>query len=141
MKCALDPVALDLDYDLLPAKVHAARMLTTEEPRVPETDRVEVILVATGISRVFLRYGFMESPDVIEALRLGISQDQLAGIDLDDVTYYLGRETIIPTHKVLGMALWREEIFAILNRNAERSAAYFCVPARQVVEIGIEIEI
>ena len=57
------------------------------------------------------------------------------------VTYYLGRETIIPTHKVLGMALWREEIFAILNRNAERSAAYFCVPARQVVEIGIEIEI
>jgi KUP system potassium uptake protein len=39
------------------------------------------------------------------------------------------------------MALWCEEIFAILNRNAERSAAYFCVPARQVVEIGIEIEI
>ena len=76
-----------------------------------------------------------------EALRLAISQGQLTGIDLDDVTYYLGRETIIPTHKVPGMALWREEIFAILNRNAERSAAYFCVPARQVVEIGIEIEI
>ena len=126
---------------VLHERVLLVTVRTTEEPRVAEADRIEVAHVADGISRVVLRYGFMESPDVPEALRLAISQSQLAGIDLDDVTYYLGRETIIPTHKVLGMALWREEIFAILNRNAERSAAYFCVPARQVVEIGIEIEI
>ena len=126
---------------VLHERVLLVTVRTTEEPRVAEADRIEVAHVADGISRVVLRYGFMESPDVPEALRLAISQGQLAGNDLDDVTYYLGRETIIPTHKVLGMALWREEIFAILNRNAERSAAYFCVPARQVVEIGIEIEI
>jgi KUP system potassium uptake protein len=126
---------------VLHERVLLVTVVTTEEPRVPEADRIEVVPVAAGISRLFLRYGFMESPDVSEALRLAISQGQLAGIDLDDVTYYLGRETIIPTRAVLGMALWREEIFAILNRNAERSAAYFCIPARQVVEIGIEIEI
>jgi KUP system potassium uptake protein len=39
------------------------------------------------------------------------------------------------------MAVWRETLFAILNRNAERSAAYFCIPASQVVEIGAELEI
>jgi KUP system potassium uptake protein len=126
---------------VLHERVLLATVLTTEEPRVPEAGRVEVVHVADGLSRVLLRYGFMESPDVPEALRFAISQGQLAAHDLDDVTYYLGRETIIPTHTEPGMALWREEIFAVLSRNAERSAAYFCVPARQVVEIGIEIEI
>ena len=40
-----------------------------------------------------------------------------------------------------GMARWRESLFALMNRNAERSGAHFHVPSRQVVEIGIEIEI
>ena len=39
------------------------------------------------------------------------------------------------------MAVWRETVFAFLQRNAERSAAFFGVPARQVVEFGTEIEI
>jgi KUP system potassium uptake protein len=116
-------------------------VLTTEEPHVAGADRIRVAPLADGISRVFLRYGFMEGPDVPEALRLAISQGHLTAIDLDDVTYYLGRETIIPTHRVPGMALWREALFAALNRHAERSAAYFCVPAKQVVEIGTELEI
>ena len=83
----------------------------------------------------------MESPDVPEALRLAVSRGQLTGIDLDDITYYLGRDTVIASHRVSGMAVWREELFAILNRNAERSAVYFCIPAGQVVEVGIQIEI
>jgi KUP system potassium uptake protein len=37
--------------------------------------------------------------------------------------------------------MWREAIYAFMQRNAERSAAYFLIPAAQVVEIGIEIEI
>src|SRR4051812_40381502 len=53
----------------------------------------------------------------------------------------LGRETIVPTRRLPGMSIWREELFSLLHRNAQRSAAYFCVPARQVVEIGVEIEI
>jgi KUP system potassium uptake protein len=39
------------------------------------------------------------------------------------------------------MAFWREVIFAMLNRNAELTADYFCIPAAQVVEIGSTIEI
>jgi KUP system potassium uptake protein len=38
-------------------------------------------------------------------------------------------------------ACWRETLFAFLQRNAERSAAFFGVPAGQVVEFGTEIEI
>ena len=39
------------------------------------------------------------------------------------------------------MATWREEIYAFLLRNAERTGAHFCVPTRQLVEVGTEIEI
>ena len=126
---------------VLHERVLLVTVLTTEEPRVREADRIQTRPVTCGVSRVLLHYGFMESPDVPEGLRLAARSDQLAGIDLDDATYYLGRDTVIATHKVPGMAIWREELFAILDRNAERSAVYFGIPANQVVEIGIVIEI
>jgi KUP system potassium uptake protein len=40
-----------------------------------------------------------------------------------------------------GMALWRERLFAFMQRNAERTAAYFCIPAERVIEVGTELEI
>ena len=55
--------------------------------------------------------------------------------------YIIGRETVIPSQHPSGMARWREVIFAFIQRNSERSAAYFGVPPLQVVEIGTEIEI
>jgi KUP system potassium uptake protein len=53
----------------------------------------------------------------------------------------VGRQTVIPTEARPGMALWREVLFATLNRNAELSADYFCIPAAQTIEVGIPIEI
>ena len=83
----------------------------------------------------------METPDVKLGLSLAISQGQLTGVDLSALTYYLGHESIVPSGRVPGMSVWREAMFALFHRNAERSAAYFCVPSRQVVQIGVEIEI
>ena len=115
-------------------------VVTLEEPRVDDADRVEVIPIGEGISRVILRSGFMETPDVKEGVKLAIAQGKLTDVNPINLTYYIGRETIVPTERP-GMAHWREVMFSILHRNAERSAAYFCVPTRQVVEIGVEIEI
>ena len=115
-------------------------VVTLEEPRVDDADRVEVIPIGDGISRVILRSGFMETPDVKEGVKLAIAQGKLMDVNPINLTYYIGRETIVPTERP-GMAHWREVLFSILHRNAERSAAYFCVPTRQVVEIGVEIEI
>ena len=72
---------------------------------------------------------------------LACKQAKLPGIDLTDITYYIGRETIIPREDIPGMWVWRELLFAFLQRNAERSAAFFGVPTRQAVEFGTEIEI
>ncbi|MCP4615580.1 MAG: KUP/HAK/KT family potassium transporter [Bradyrhizobium sp.] len=112
-----------------------------ESPHIKDEDRAEVLEISPGITRVILHYGFMQNPTLYEGLVLACKQGKLPGIDLSDITYYVGRETIIPREDVPGMWVWRETVFAFLQRNAERSAAFFGVPTRQVVEFGTEIEI
>ncbi len=122
-------------------RVVLVTVLIAESPRIPEADRAEVIEVIPGITRVILHYGFMQYPTIYQGLVLACQQGKLPGIDLTDITYYIGRETIIPSEDIPGMWLWRESVFAFLQRNAERSAAFFGLPTKQVVEFGTEIEI
>ena len=126
---------------VLHERVLLVSVLTTEAPRVASLERVRVVPVGGGVTRVVLQFGFMESPDVPDALQLALARPLLEDIDPGEITYYLRRETIMPTEGVPGMAVWREELFAMMHRNANRSAAYFCLPTAQVVEVGIEIEI
>ena len=60
-------------------------------------------------------------------------------IDVDDVTYFLGRETIVVTDRP-GMAIWRERLFVLMTRNAVRATAFFRLPAERVVELGVQVE-
>ena len=126
---------------VLHQRVVLVTVLIEESPRIADEDRAEIIEVIPGITRVILHYGFMQYPTIYEGLTLACQQGKLPGIDLTDITYYIGRETIIPREDVPGMWVWRESLFAFLQRNAERSAAFFGVPTRQVVEYGTEIEI
>ena len=111
---------------------------TTATPYVPEDQRVGVEPLGHGLFNVRVQYGFMEDPDVPRALArargLGVEMDD------DDVTYFLGRETIIPT-KHPGMALWREKLFVVMARNAQRATAFFRLPAERVVELGVQVEV
>src|SRR5262245_43258177 len=113
-----------------------------ETPRVPDEGRVDVIEVMKGITRVILHFGFMENNITIaNGLQAACDQGKICGIDPANITYYVGREKIIPSEEVVGMAVWRETLFAFLQHNAKGSATFFGVPARQVVELGTEIEI
>jgi len=114
---------------------------STEVPRQPLEKRFEVVGVASNITRIILSFGFMESPNVPEALELAVASGAIEPYDPREISYYLGRETLIPCKPVPEMAKWREEIYAFIKRNAERSAAYFSIPATQVIEIGIEVDI
>jgi KUP system potassium uptake protein len=103
---------------------------------------VDVIEVVKGITRVILHFGFMENNITIaKGLQAACDQGKICGIDPANITYYVGREKIIPSEEVVGMAVWRETLFAFLQHNAKGSATFFGVPARQVVELGTEIEI
>ena len=116
-------------------------VVTDEAPRADPARRVTVVPMGAGVSRVMLRFGFMESPDLPEALRTAFGSPPLQGVDPAELTYYLRRETVMPTDRIPGMAVWREELFAAMHLNANRSAAYFRLPTAQVVEVGVEVEI
>jgi len=110
---------------------------TAQRPYVPLADQVAVESLGQGIYNVKLQYGFMQDPDVPEALMHAIK----LGLELDpgDVTFFLGRETIIVT-KRHGMAVWRERLFVLMARNAVRATAFFKLPPERVVELGVQVE-
>jgi KUP system potassium uptake protein len=110
---------------------------TAQVPHVRPEDRVSFQPLGHDLFNVRLQYGFMEDPDVPQAL-LQAQQHGLE-IDLDDLTYFLGRETIIVTRRE-GMAVWREKLFVLMARNAVRATAFFRLPAERVVELGVQVE-
>lgn len=109
-----------------------------EKSYVPETDRIRVVNLGHDFYRMTIRYGFMDRINVPEVL----SKSHAHGIrfDLDDATYFVGRETIIPTD-LPGMAIWREHIFAWMSRNAASIVDYYKLPSKQVMELGSRIDI
>jgi KUP system potassium uptake protein len=115
--------------------------VSVDAPRVDASERVTFIPVGAGITRVVFHFGFMETPDVMAALRLACRRPELAGIDPENITYYFRRVMVIATTKIRGMAVWRKSLFAIMHLNANLPAAYFGVPPSQVVEVGLEVEI
>ena len=115
--------------------------LYEETPSVPARHRAEVRQLTPDLYRVTLRYGFMEDASVPEGLAEAVRAGLLPVCFQEDPTVFIGHETIIPTHRVPGMAVWRENLFAFMMRNAERTGAFFCVPAHQLIEVGTEIEI
>jgi KUP system potassium uptake protein len=123
---------------VLHEKVVMLTVLTLEVPYADEGDRIEVNHFGEGMWRVVLRFGFSEDPDVprvLERLTLGGEP-----VNTYALTYFLGRERLIPTRKA-GMALWREKLFALMSRNTTGATTYFRIPTGQVVELGAQIEI
>ncbi len=112
---------------------------TTDEPEVPETERIEIAEIGQGFFRVKLKYGFMQTPNVPQALGLAKERAGL-DVDLDDVSFFLGRETLLVTGKST-MARWRKKIFSLMSKNARPATAFFGIPPNRVVEMGTQIEL
>jgi KUP system potassium uptake protein len=110
---------------------------TAQRPHLLPEERVSVEPLGHDLFNVRVQYGFMEDPDVPDALRQ--ARDLGLVLDLDDLTYFLGRETIIVTRQ-RGMAIWREKLFVLMARNAVRATAFFRLPPERVVELGVQVE-
>ena len=126
----------------LQERVLLLTVLSKDTPRVLPEKRVQVTELDKGLTRVVLYYGFAESSATLtQDVQRAVDEGLIKGVHAGTISYLLGRETIIPTSRDSGMARWRESIFALMQRNSERPATYFGVPADQVVELGTEIEI
>jgi KUP system potassium uptake protein len=106
-------------------------------PDVPVARRFTVEAKGNGFFVVQMQFGFMQTPDVPKALaslhELGLR------IDPAKTSYFLGRETLLPTGRS-HMWRWRKSLFAIISRNARPATAHFCLPPNRVVELGMQID-
>ncbi len=111
---------------------------TVEVPRMRRSQRATLTSLGKGVYQVVLRFGFMEQPNVPRALHTLWPEG--TDIRLEDVTYFIGRETVFASKRP-GMQLWREELFAIMARNALGASTFYNLPADQVVELGAQVEL
>jgi len=113
-------------------------VITEPVPRVPAKDRLSIEGLADGFYRVVVRYGFVQEPDIPKVLRLC----KALGLEFElmDTSFFLGRETLIPTvHPA--MSEWRERLFVLMSRNAVSATDFFHIPAGRVVELGTQVQL
>jgi KUP system potassium uptake protein len=135
---------------VLHERVILMSVVTREIPQVPEAERIKLQALGQGFYTLVAGYGFMESPDVPLVLAslgpLGLQ------VKVMDTTFYLGRETLIPTPasrarraallaKGLWMSLWRKKLFVLMTNNARSATAFFQLPPNRVVELGAQVQI
>ena len=131
-------LAHNLRYNkVLHEQVILLTITTAQVPYVAPEDRIVFEALGYGLFNVRAQFGFMEDPDVPDALLL--AREKGVEMNLDDLTYFLGRETIIVTRRQ-GMAIWRERLFVLMARNAVRATAFFRLPPERVVELGVQVE-
>jgi KUP system potassium uptake protein len=116
-------------------------LLTVRVGNVPTIEpdaRSEVHDLGNGFWRIILHYGFMQDVDVPRDLQ------QVKGCGpafrMMETSFFLGRQTLLSAERP-GMSLWREQLFALMVRNAESAMAYFKLPTNRVVELGSQVEI
>jgi KUP system potassium uptake protein len=114
-------------------------VITEPVPWVDDRERLTVNEIAPDFWRAEARYGFMERPDVPALLRQ--AHERGCTIDLSDVTFYVGHETVLPAEDQKALPRWVEGLFALMQRNSARLRDYFKLPVDSVVEIGREVSI
>ena len=126
-----------LHNQVLHEQVVLLTVLNQDRPRVPAEQRVEVESYGEGFFRVILHFGFMDETDVPAALGLC----HLDELDFSPMrtTYFLSRETVIAS-KIVGMARWREALFAFMLKNANGNLRFFNLPLNRVIELGTQVE-
>ncbi|MDE2423916.1 MAG: potassium transporter Kup [Betaproteobacteria bacterium] len=110
----------------------AVRVL--DVPHVSLDSRVVYNKINDVFHQVTLRFGFMDEPNVPEAL---FSQNHVT-LESFETSFFLSRETLIP-RTGSEMSFWREKLFVAMFRNAGSAIPFFKIPPNRVVEIGAQV--
>jgi KUP system potassium uptake protein len=116
---------------VLHAKNLIVSVKTTSSPHVPPEERVITEPLGGDFTRMILRYGFMDNPDVPHDLNLGDCQKER-------VSFYIGRNSLRASRDE-GLPFWQDIILIFLQRNAADPTDFFQIPANRVVELGVQV--
>lgn len=125
-------------YKVLHEKNVILTIETADTPRVDAGERVRIQPVGKTFSRVFLRFGFMETPNVPKAL--AIARKLGWQFDIMSTSFFLSRRALKPATQS-GMPRWQDRLFIGLTRLANDATDYFQIPTGRVVEVGTQVTI
>jgi KUP system potassium uptake protein len=125
-------------YKVLHEKNVILTIESAPEPRVDPSERVQIEPIGQTFSRVRLRFGFMESPNVPKAL--AIARKLGWQFDIMSTSFFLSRRTLRPAAHS-GMPRWQDRLFIALARSANDATDYFQIPTDRVVEVGTQVTI
>ena len=120
-------------------KLFVLRVVTESVPWIKDSERLEISELAPNFWRATASYGFMERPDIPRLLQKAPALG--CAIQLDDVTYYVGHETIVRAEDGHGLWGFEEKLYAAMSRNATHISDFLRLPSDGVVEIGRQIAI
>ncbi len=143
MSASADGLPLALLHHLKHNKAlhHQVVLLTVrfeEKPHVAAEERFQVEEYHDDFFRVVLHYGFSESPNVFEDLCQALETQ--GKVKRGGITFYQSREVLL-TNGPGKMARWRKSLFVLLSRLSRPATGYFDLPPRQVIELGIQLEV
>ena len=113
-------------------------MITESTPRVATEDRVSIEPLGRSFTRLIVRFGFMETPNIPKAL--GLARKFGLSFDIMSTSFFLSRRAVRPDPRS-GMPRWQDRLFIILARNADDASSYFQLPTDRVVEIGTQVTV
>jgi KUP system potassium uptake protein len=113
-------------------------IVTADFPRVPEEDRVNISILSKHFSRVSLKFGYMEQPNVPKAL--AIARKHGWQFDIMSTSFFLSRRSLRPSANS-GMPLWQDRLFIWLARSASDATDFFQIPTGRVVEVGTQVTV
>ncbi|HRE45836.1 MAG TPA: KUP/HAK/KT family potassium transporter, partial [Terricaulis sp.] len=105
-------------------------------PRSKPGDQLVIEDYLPDVKRVTLKFGFMETPNVVKALTE--ARKQGLKFDIMKTSFFLSRRTIVPSEKS-GMPLWQDHLFIFLARNATNATDFFHIPSGRAVELGNQV--
>ncbi len=123
----------------LHSRIFVLTVTTESVPWITDAERLHFEEIAPNFWRATARYGFMERPDIPKLLRKAYAGG--CTVDLHDITYYVGHETVVSREDGKGLPHWIEAMYATMQRNSTHVSDYFRLPPDTVVEIGREIAI
>src|SRR5665647_514967 len=113
-------------------------VITADTPRVPEEGRVQITPLSKHFSRVSLKFGYMEQPNVPKAL--AIARKHGWQFDIMATSFFLSRRTLRPSAQS-GMPGWQDHLFIWLARSASDATDFFQIPTGRVVEVGTQVTV
>jgi KUP system potassium uptake protein len=125
-------------YKVLHEKNVILTIETASTPRVDPSERVRLEQVSPTFSKVTLKFGFMESPNVPKAL--AIARKLGWQFDIMSTSFFLSRRALKPAAHS-GMPRWQDHLFIALSRTANDATDYFEIPSGRVVEVGTQITV